>query len=368
MKVLAFSLREEARISGEAASFRLLEAVFGDLGISLERPPADHSRASPLVGALRRLTQLKEIAAANTADILLVKIPTAAQLPATVSATRPFRGRVIFWIDGLLWRSSISTGQWWKFLTREPLLTAARAVMNNTAWTRLVRARTLEIVVSSQTQATELAPLLPKAKIHVVPNGTLPQPAAEKAGAIRPFTAGYIGHSYLVKGVWEILDAIRQMKQTQREIPFRFALSELGSTQFRQSAAAAQIEVLGEVDRAEFFASIDLLVAPFWVAWGTQTFPNVLLEAMQFGVPVLTSDLPVCRELFPDGLAHFVPPHDASALAAILSKISLGQRTLPSPDRLRAHFAAHYSPARIADGWRRILFAHDHTLLRPTHD
>ena len=367
MKVLAFSLREEARISGEAASFRLLESVFGDLGIPLECPRAGHSHAAPLVGALRRLRQLKEISAANAADILLVKIPTAAQLPATVSATRQFRGRVIFWIDGLLWRSPISIAQWRKFFIHEPLLIVARALMNNAAWTRSVCAVALEIVVSSQVQAAELAPLLPKSKIHVVPNGTPPQPAAGKVGASRPFTAGYIGHSYLVKGVWEILDALRQMRQTQREIPFRFALSGLGGAQFQQAASAAQIEVLGEVERAAFFASIDLLVAPFWVAWGTQTFPNVLLEAMQYGVPVLTTDLPVCRELFPDGLAYFIPPHDASALAAALSEIARGQLAHPSPARLRAHFAAHYSPARIADGWRRILLAHDHTLPQPTH-
>lgn len=368
MKVLAFSLREEARISGEAASFRLLETVFADLGISLECPPADHSRSSPLVGAVRRLTHLQKIAAANATDTLLVKIPTAAQLPAVLAATRRFRGRVLFWIDGLLWHPPIAISQWWKFLTREPLLTLARALMNNAGWTRCLHAEALEIVVSSQEQAAELAPLLPKAKIQVVPNGTPQQPAAGNIGASRPFTAGYIGHSYLVKGVWEILDAIRQMKQTQREIPFRFALSGLGSARFKQAAEAARIEVLGEVDRAGFFASIDLLVAPFWVAWGTQTFPNVLLEAMQYGVPVLTTNLPVCRELFPDGLAYFVPPHDASALAAALSESALGQLALPSPARLRAHFAAHYSPARIAEGWRRILFAHDPTLLRPTHD
>ena len=366
MKILAFSLREEARISGEAASFRLLEAVFAELGIALERPSMEDRAGSPTIGAIRRLAQLRKIADANAVDTLLLKIPTAAQLPAVCSATRRFRGRIIFWIDGLLWRAPASATQWWKFLTKEPLLTAARALVNNARWTRSVRRRSLEIVVSSQVQARELKPLLPRARIHIVTNGT-PEQSATVARPERAFTAGYLGHAYLVKGVWEMLDALRVLQKQRVELPFRCALSGLGSAGFRR-AAARQMEVLGEVDRADFFASIDLLVAPYWVAWGTQTFPNVLLEAMQHGVPALTTDLPVCRELFPGDLAHFVPSHDAPALAAALADLALGRRALPSADRLRAHFAAHYSSAHIAAGWRRILTDNADAMPDRSHD
>ena len=367
MKILAFSLREEARISGEAASFRLLEDVLDKLGIALERAPAEPSRGSPTFDAIRRLAHLKKIADANACDTLIVKIPTAAQLPIVCSVTRGFRGRVVYWIDGLLWRASASVSQWWDFLMKEPLLTAARALINNTLWTRAVGSRALEIVVSSQVQARELEPLLPRAHIHVVPNGT-PEQAAGASRPERQFTAGYIGHAYLVKGVWEMLEAVRILERERVELPFRCALSGLGSARYQREATGARIEVLGEVDRAEFFASIDLLVAPYWVAWGTQTFPNVLLEAMQHGVPVLTTDLPVCRELFPGDLAHFAPPHDAPALAAALADLALARRALPSPDRLRAHFAAHYSTAHIAAGWRRILTDNADAMPDRSHD
>jgi glycosyltransferase involved in cell wall biosynthesis len=97
------------------------------------------------------------------------------------------------------------------------------------------------------------------------------------------------------------------------------------------------------------------LIAPFWTDWGTQTFPNVLLESLAFGVPVITSDLPVCRELFGDDLAIFVRPNDPHGLARTLQEIDHGQRALPNADHLRAHFEKHFSRKIIRARWREIL-------------
>lgn len=353
--MLIFSLRREARISGEAASFRLLEEVIAELGIAHQVIPADDSKASPTLAAGRRLSRLRKIATANSVSTLIVKIPTAAQLPFAAFATRDFRGRLIFWIDGLLWSPPKTIGQWRASLLAEPLLTLARIVANNAVWTRLVRSRSFEIVVASQTQKAELASRLPASRIHVVPNGT-PAPALpRKAVDTRPFTAGYIGHAYLVKGVWDMLDAYRRLAGEGLGFPFRCALSGLGSDCFGHHARVAGMEVLGEIEKPAFYQSLDLLIAPYWAAWGTQTFPNVLLEALQYGVPVLTSDLPLCRELFPDDLAHFVPPSEPVALAATLGKIARRELPVPAAERLRVHFAAHYSRECIVEGWREVL-------------
>jgi len=352
--VLIYSLRQEARISGEASSFRLIEKVLAELGVEMQHASEPTGDASPVVAALRRFRHLERIARTMESDVLVVKIPTAAQLSFACLATRHFHGRVIFWIDGLLWNSLTSARQWRSFVFREPLLTGARFFFNHRIWTRLVRSRPLEIVVASQTQKAELEILLPHACIHVVPNGTASWSRRRQAQAKRDFAVGYIGHAYLVKGVWELLGAFRTVRENCPFI-FRCALSGLGSPRFQRDAIRAGMEVFGEVERNTFYESIDLLIAPYRAAWGTQTFPNVLLEALSHGVPVLTTDLSICRELFPGNLAHFVPPGDASALAVVLEKIVRRELPLASPDQLRAHFNANYSRAHIAEGWRQIL-------------
>ena len=362
--MILFTLRREQRLSGEGASTRLLEEVLGELGIACDRPVE--------LPAFRRVAQLRRVARQNASDTLLVKMPTAAQLPLAAWATREFRGRVVHWIDGLLWRT-LPLAQSAKLLMAEPLLSATRAMINTAAWLPLARTRALEIVVASHTQRAEIARLLPYAKIHVIPNGS---PSDEVANGARredasyhhdlasstpagctPRRIGYLGHAYLTKGVWDLLAAHRLLRARGIAVPLVLALSGLGGARFRRAAARAGIEVFGKVNPREFFASIDVLVAPLWAAWGTQTFPNVLLEALEAGLPVVTSDLPVCRELFADSLAVFVPPHNPAALAETLARVHAGAVELPASERLRAHFQAHYSKARIAEGWRAILQA-----------
>ena len=362
--MLIFSLRKEARVSGESASFRLVEEVLRELAIPCER--WEDESASPTVAAVHRLRALTQIAAANTTDVLMVKIPTAAQLPFAVWATRRFRGRLIFWIDGLLWRP-LAAKLTAALFTAEPLLTTARALINNPLWPRLVGGHTMELVVASHTQADELAPLLPRAKIHVIPNGT-PGVAAPAPATRRGLTFGYIGHSYVVKGVRDILKMHRELRRRDLAPPLVVAFSDLGGQSIREEFRGAGATVLGVVEKAEFYGQIDVLIAPYWAGWGTQTFPNILLEALQYGVPVLTTDIPVCRELFPGDLAIFVPPNDPRALADRVARMIRGDITLPCPERLRAHFDAHYSREKIAAGWRNLLRGNSSATVAPAHD
>ena len=362
--MLIFSLRKEARVSGESATFQLVEEVLRELAIPCERWEDDP--ASPVVAAAHRFRALTRIAAANATDVLMVKIPTAAQLPFAVWATRRFRGRLIFWIDGLLWRP-LAARLTAALFAAEPLLTTARALINNPLWPRLAAGRALEIVVASHTQEAELAPLLPRAKIHVIPNGTpgiQPQPGADR----RALTLGYIGHSYVVKGVRDILAMHRELRRRDIAPPLVVAFSDLGGQGIREEFRGAGATVLGVVEKAEFYRQIDVLIAPYWAGWGTQTFPNILLEALQYGVPVLTTDIPVCRELFPGDLATFVPPNDPGALADRVARMIRGDIALPSPERLRAHFDAHYSREKIAAGWHDLLHGNPPAIVAPAHD
>jgi glycosyltransferase involved in cell wall biosynthesis len=101
----------------------------------------------------------------------------------------------------------------------------------------------------------------------------------------------------------------------------------------------ARVTRLGEVrgrDRDALFAAADVIAVPSREVGGrTEGAPQVVVEAMAAGVPLVASDLPGIRELC-DGAALLVPPGDAAALAAALG------RALAAPD-----------PARIGEGRRR---------------
>jgi glycosyltransferase involved in cell wall biosynthesis len=344
-----YSLRDEARLSGEAAASAQLRQLAGELGLAFEAMSPPTGRGGRLLDTGRRLARLRRLSARSSASHLIVKVPTAAQLPLVHLATTGFRGRRVVWVDGLLWRLDLSLRQTLALAAHEPALLAARALANNGAWLRGARGVDCEVVVSSRLQRDELAARLPRARVHVVPNGVrrLAPRQGRRSGS---FTAGYLGHAYLTKGVGELVAAA-----AAAGVPLRCAFSGLGSRRLVGAARRAGAAVLGEVDVAELLASIDLLVAPFWASWGTHAFPSVLLEAMQVGVPVLTTDLPLMRELFPGELAVLAPAGDARALSRRLADIASGNLALPSPSRLRAHFEAHHSAARVAAGWRALL-------------
>jgi glycosyltransferase involved in cell wall biosynthesis len=64
---------------------------------------------------------------------------------------------------------------------------------------------------------------------------------------------------------------------------------------------------------------------------GTETFPNVLLEAMATGLPVVSTDVGSVREMVEDGAsAYVVPPENPEELVQAISRL------LQSPKKMKA--------------------------------
>lgn len=85
----------------------------------------------------------------------------------------------------------------------------------------------------------------------------------------------------------------------------------------------ALVGELGLADRVRFLGSIDDVAGLYAAsdvcvhAATSEGFPNVVVEAMAAGVPVVATDLPGIREAVgPVGAAYLTPTGDASALAA----------------------------------------------------
>jgi glycosyltransferase involved in cell wall biosynthesis len=74
-------------------------------------------------------------------------------------------------------------------------------------------------------------------------------------------------------------------------------------------------------DIPDILRAADTLVLPS--KWGTETFPNVVLEAMASGLAVITTDVGSVREMVEvDASALVVPPDDEAALRGAIERVA----------------------------------------------
>jgi glycosyltransferase involved in cell wall biosynthesis len=133
----------------------------------------------------------------------------------------------------------------------------------------------------------------------------LPEIRARSAAGERRI--GYVGHLTYTKGVSLLLDAFTDIAKVEPDV--RLVLAASGD--FEESSEVgrrkdSRIEVLGLVDAPQVFNSFDLTVLPRRFSYGTASYPNVILESMACGIPVLTSRLPAIDEIIEDGVDGFL--------------------------------------------------------------
>ena len=130
------------------------------------------------------------------------------------------------------------------------------------------------------------------------------------------------------KGVGEFVEAARAMRREFPEVRFQI----LGIME-RKSAAAVPlsklqewqregvIEYLGAADDVRpAFAEADCVVLPSYYREGV---PRVLLEASAMAIPVITSDMPGCREAVENGVTGFLcDPRSVESLVLAVKRVT----------------------------------------------
>jgi glycosyltransferase involved in cell wall biosynthesis len=156
------------------------------------------------------------------------------------------------------------------------------------------------------------------------------------------------------KGIGVVVEAARQLKAAGIAVRIRLA----GATDPENRDAHTAEEILGWVaaglvewdgpveDVPALWRSSHIAVYPSVYGEG---IPKTLLEAAACGKPIVTTDMPGCRETVEDGVSGFlVPPGDAGAVADRLRRLiedpSLRRRMA---EAARAKALAEFADARI---------------------
>jgi glycosyltransferase involved in cell wall biosynthesis len=172
-------------------------------------------------------------------------------------------------------------------------------------------------------------------KIVTIPNGI--DCSAFPEAAARPpnpnyFAAALPGRLHRQKGHGVLLRALSLVASERPRIEVFFFGQGPDEQGLKQMAAdlglAGRVHFMGLfADPSEALRGMDAVVLPsLW-----EGMPNVLLEAMAMGLPVIASRLPGIEELVLDGrTGRLCPPADAGALARALLELAR------DPDRGRA--------------------------------
>lgn len=140
-----------------------------------------------------------------------------------------------------------------------------------------------------------------------------------------PMTFVFVGRLLREKGVVELIEAMRQVKAARPDTKLVLlgdVDSNPSSLQRAQVAAWVAEELLtwpGQVEVAPWLAKCSVFVLPSY----REGVPRSTQEAMAMARPVITTDVPGCRETVIDGRNGFlVPPRDAGALARVMLRFA----------------------------------------------
>ena len=201
----------------------------------------------------------------------------------------------------------------------------------------------------------------PSARFELVSNPFVPSAqAGEHANAPRECdtpTVLFVGRLEPQKGILDLLSAFSVVCRTEK---CRLVLAGSGDAdRVRRTAAeagiTASVEITGYLSGDAIwaaYAGADIFVLPSY----REGLPTVILEAMSFGLPVVTTRIRGAADLLEDEInALFVPPGDPESLAAAILRLLRDPELRASMgDRNRASLDA-FVPAAVIPQYAAIL-------------
>jgi glycosyltransferase involved in cell wall biosynthesis len=147
--------------------------------------------------------------------------------------------------------------------------------------------------------------------IYIFPN-IIEVPETGKSNGFIPSRILFVGRLIDYKGVQYLIEAIKKLS-----VPYELLI--IGEGPYRsllqRSSAGLNISFLGEISPlkvCEFMRSASVFVLPSL----TENLPNVILEALAAGVPVIATSVGALPEIIREGENGFlIPPKDSNLIA-----------------------------------------------------
>lgn len=163
---------------------------------------------------------------------------------------------------------------------------------------------------------------LPCVRVEYIPNciNIAELPSVSVNGG-KPATAVFLGWVVPEKGIEELIEAWARMQARD----WNLRIIGPGDVQYQQELvrkyAPSGVAFLGELSHEqamEELAHADMFVLPSY----TEGFPNVILEAMSMGKPVIATDVGAIPEMLSGDCGILVPAKNAGALRKELERIT----------------------------------------------
>jgi len=199
-------------------------------------------------------------------------------------------------------------------------------------------------------------------KVHLVPNAIDPVGLADQKRSYntdRSLRLVYVGRLVRAKGLFEIVEALMELKRAGRE--FKLSIAGVGPDHDELMAVAESaglgdsVQFLGSVFAAEkrrLWLESDLFVFPSY----TEGLPYSLLEAMAAGCVPITTPVAAIPDVMRDGQhGLFVPVKNPGALASAVAALDDDREGLIRMAKAaRRRVIDQYTLARLADDFHKL--------------
>lgn len=260
-------------------------------------------------------------------------IPSQSLLARLAQGLTP-RSRQL--LIGQLWNSFIEDDE--LALCHSRAEAFAHRLLNNASLARLGLARFDALVVASAYQERQLRRIGYGGPIHLIPNGVdlhrFRPPIGEERAAERA-TLGlppdgpvvtYYGHLTPWKGVLHLVRAFTIVAQQSPKATLVIARTTYGNEEglLRREIArlglSERVVFLGKLEASALLRASDIGVVPAIATVGTAVYPNVLLEMMASGLPIIATNLATTSEVISHGVnGLLVAPAQSATLGTALA-------------------------------------------------
>jgi glycosyltransferase involved in cell wall biosynthesis len=182
-----------------------------------------------------------------------------------------------------------------------------------------------DVILLSEQLYPDIQKYVPKSRAHICPNGVPEVVTASiiniKKEANKPIEILFLSNLIASKGVFVLLEACKILKAKELDFLCTYVGGEgdISEAQLQQniekSGLAEEVHYVGKkygIEKTEVFLKANIFVHPS----SDDCFPLVLIEAMQYSLPVVSTFEGGIPDMVEDGETGFlVPQNDAVALA-----------------------------------------------------